>query len=306
MFDFPLQVYIAAAMVGVAMPLLWWSVSAPRTGEVAGNRVRTGYSTDLRDVVLAQSGRDRVISPMLASSARILRRRSPVGLVEALEKKIALAGMGVTWPVDRVLGMKLLLGASAALLGLLRFITQPTVGRLIFAAVMIIVGFWGPDYLIRSRGRRRQAAIGIELPDVLDQMTIAVEAGLGLEPALMQIVDHADGPIAEEFAYTVRDIRLGMGREQAFRGLTDRTDVPELRNFVGALVQADKLGAPLAQVLRLQAAEMRLIRRQRAEEEAQKLPLKMIFPLILCILPALIMVLLGPAIIDAIDGFSQL
>ncbi|MEZ5343271.1 MAG: type II secretion system F family protein [Acidimicrobiales bacterium] len=306
MFDFPIQVYIGACFVGFAVPLLWWSVSAPRTNEAAGNRIKSGYSTDLRDVVLAQSGQERVVSPMIARLASMLRRRSPSGVVEALERKVALAGMTATWPIDRVLGMKLLLGIAGSSLGLLRFVAQPTAGRLIAAAVLSVAGFWGIDYLLSVRGRRRQDALSQELPDVLDQMTISVEAGLGLEPALMQIVDHAEGPIAEEFSYVVRDIRLGMGRERAFRAMTDRTDVPELRSFVAAMVQADKLGAPLANVMRLQAGEMRLIRRQRAEEEAQKLPLKMIFPLILCILPALVMVLLGPAIIDAIDGFSKI
>ena len=248
MFDFPIQVYLGATLAGVALPLLWWSVSAPRTNEAAGNRIKAGYSTDLRDVVLAQSGQERVISPMLATLARLMRRRSPAGLVEALERKLALAGMASTWPIDRVLGLKLLLGLSGVVFGVLRFAAQPTTGRLLATVIFGVAGFWGPDYLIGMRARRRQSAIGVELPDVLDQMTIAVEAGLGLEPALMQIVDHADGPMAEEFGYTVRDIRLGMGREKAFRAMTDRTDVPELRSFVAAMIQADKLGAPLAEV----------------------------------------------------------
>jgi tight adherence protein C len=199
--------------------------------------------------------------------------------------------------------MKLLLGGGGAVIGLIRYATVPGVGRLFFAVVIAVTGFWGPDLLLSSRARRRQLRISVELPDVLDQMTVAVEAGLGFEPAMVHITDHVEGPLSEEFRHAVRDIRLGMSRELAFRGMVDRTDVAELRHFVAALIQADKLGTPLVQVLRAQAAEMRTTRRQRAEEAAQKLPLKMIFPLVLCILPALIMVLIGPAVLQVLDAF---
>ena len=303
MFDFPIQVYAASALIILALPLMWWSVSAPRNAEKMAKRLQAGYSTDLREAMLARPASERLVSPLLERLAGVVRRFSAVGFVEAAERRLALAGLSGTWPVDRLLGMKLLLGGGAAAYGLIRYVAAPGMDRLVFAIVITVAGFWGLDYLLGVRARRRQRQISIELPDVLDQMTVAVEAGLGFEPAMMHIIDHVEGPVSEEFKLAIRDVRLGMSRELAFRGMVERTDAPELRGFVSALVQADKLGTPLVQVLRNQAAEMRTIRRQRAEEEAQKLPLKMIFPLVLCILPALIMVLIGPAVMQAIEGW---
>jgi tight adherence protein C len=133
---------------------------------------------------------------------------------------------------------------------------------------------------------------------------IAVEAGLGFEAALGYVSDNLDSAIGEEFAHALQDIKVGLTRSQAFDALTRRTDVPELRQFVVALQQAEKLGVPIAKVLRVQSSELRVVRRQNAEENAQKLPVKMILPLILCILPALVVVILAPAAFDAMDTFS--
>jgi tight adherence protein C len=158
-------------------------------------------------------------------------------------------------------------------------------------------GFFIPDVLLDRMGRQRQQTIERELPDVLDQITICVEAGLGFEAAMARAASTGDGPLAGELAHTLQDISLGMPRPSALGQILDRTDVPDLRHFVLAIGQAERHGVPIAQVLRVQAAEQREKRRQRAEERALKIPVKIVVPLICCILPSLFVVLLGPAAI---------
>ena len=152
--------------------------------------------------------------------------------------------------------------------------------------------------------QERQQAIQLELPDTLDQMTIAVEAGLGFESAMARAGANGTGPLAEELVRTLQDIAVGQPRREAYLALADRTGVQDLRRFIRAVVQADQYGVSIADVLRTQAQEMRLKRRQRAEEKAMQIPVKVIFPLILCILPTLFIVLLGPAVMDMIAAFS--
>jgi tight adherence protein C len=160
-----------------------------------------------------------------------------------------------------------------------------------------VLGYAVPDLIIGSRGRQRQTQIGRELPDTLDQLTISVEAGLGFDAALMRVASTGTGPLAEELRRMLGELKVGVSRADAFRHLIDRTDVSELRHFALVLKQAEEFGLPIARVLRIQAAELRMKRRQRAEETAMKVPVKIVFPLVLCIFPALFVVLLGPAVI---------
>ena len=143
-----------------------------------------------------------------------------------------------------------------------------------------------------------------ELPDALDLLTISVEAGLAFDAALSQVARNTDGPLAEEFFRVLQEMQIGLGRAEAMRALGERTDLPELRGFVSAMVQADSFGIPIASVLRVQASQMRIKRSQRAEELAQKVPVKILFPLIFCILPALFIVILGPAAITILHSFG--
>jgi tight adherence protein C len=177
---------------------------------------------------------------------------------------------------------------------------------LLIAVVATIVGYFLPELLMHSRGQERSAKIALELPDTLDQMTIAVEAGLGFDSAMAKAGRNGKGPLAEELVRTLQDMQVGQSRRQAYDSLGRRTDVPDLRKFVRAIVQADKYGVAIADVLRTQAAEMRIKRRQRAEEKAMEIPVKVIFPLMLCILPVLFIVLLGPAVLDIIRVFRSL
>ena len=194
-------------------------------------------------------------------------------------------------------------GASAGLT-LLLFLASPGVGMALLGVGVTAVAYLVPELLLYSRGQERKQAIGLELADTLDQMTIAVEAGLGFESAMARAAANGKGALAEELVRTLQDIAVGQPRRDAYLALAERTGVPDLARFIRAVVQADAYGVSIADVLRTQAQEMRLKRRQRAEEKAMQIPVKVIFPLILCILPTLFIVLLGPAVMDMVAAFS--
>ncbi len=306
MGELPFSVWVGAACVAAALPVLWWSVSSTRANPDVRSRLATARLTDLRELSLARPASERVVRPGLSSLGRLGRRLTPVGSLERLEKKIAAAGVAARWPVERVLSIKMILGGAGAVIGFTNWASEP--GRLdlfALAGALTAAGYLVPDVLLNNKGRARMDEISTQLPDVLDQITISVEAGLGFEAALAHVAQGTDGALGEEFRRTLHDIRLGMTREQAFGLLLQRVDVDELRHFVLALQQAERLGVPIADVLRTQSAELRVIRRQRAEENAQKLPVKMIFPLILCILPALVLVIMAPAVFSFFDNFPS-
>jgi tight adherence protein C len=226
-------------------------------------------------------------------------RLSPAGAAAAIQHRLDVAGNPGTWTPDRVLAAKgvglLGLGVVGAAYGLA--ITH-SIG-LAFIGLLVggILGFFLPDLLLYNAGLRRQQRIQRALPDSLDMLTVCMEAGLGFDAALSQVARNTDGPLAAEFTRALQEMQIGQGRSDALRGMLARTTVPELRVFVAALVQAGELGIPIAKVLREQAVEMRVRRRQRAEELAQKVPVKIMFPLITCLFPALMVVVIGPGIL---------
>jgi tight adherence protein C len=168
---------------------------------------------------------------------------------------------------------------------------------------MALVGFFLPFYLIGSRARQRQNAIIKSLPDAFDLITTCVEAGLGLDAALSRVAEKVEGPFAQELQRALRDIALGKTRRDALKELGERTGVPDLIQFTNAVIQAEAMGSSIGQVLRVQSDQLRVRRRQRAEEAAYKAPVKMLFPLVLCIFPTLFIVILGPAIITIMQDF---
>jgi len=196
------------------------------------------------------------------------------------------------------------LAVIAAALSALVVAGNPGLLTVVMGVVVTGVAYVLPELLLYSRGQERQEAISLQLADTLDQMTIAVEAGLGFESAMARAAGNGKGALAEELTRTLQDIAVGQPRRDAYLALAERTGVPDLARFIRAVVQADAYGVSIADVLRTQAQEMRLKRRQRAEEKAMQIPVKVIFPLILCILPTLFIVLMGPAALDIIDAFS--
>jgi len=307
--DAPLKVVLASAGVATAVPLLFWGIAGVgrrrhRPDERApGTKERS--VVDEHQLELGQPALGRIVRPVLGAIARRLRKLTPAGWVAALERRVRLAGSPAGWTVERTLALKLLLAIATLITGslwVMRF-TEPdsspilTVGRIALVPLLALVLYLLPDLGLRLRGRDRQQAIQTALPDALDQMSISVEAGLGFDASLGRVVESGSGPLIEELQRTLGEVAIGISRKQAFRHLVERTDVPELRHFVFAVNQAEEFGLPIAQVLRVQSKELRIIRRQRAEERAMKIPVKIVFPLVLCIFPALFVVLLVPAAI---------
>ena len=169
----------------------------------------------------------------------------------------------------------------------------------------LLVGFYGPNLFLYQQSYDREEKIQRSLADAIDLLTISVESGLGFDAALQQVSRNTTGPLAEEFARALREMQIGQGRTDAMRALSERTNLPDLKSFVSALVQADSFGIPIGQVLRVQSAEMRVKRRQRAEEKAQQVPVKITIPLIFCILPCLFLAVMGPAAISIMDNFAK-
>ncbi len=246
-------------------------------------------------------------SAQLPSWARRLALRlSPAGVASSLQHRLDVAGNEPGWTPDRVLAFKGIgLVVGAALLAVAS-VHNPGLA-IVYAAIGGVGGFFVPDLLLYNKGLKRQARIVNALPDAIDMLTVCVEAGLGFDGALAQVARNTRGPLAEEFARALQEMQIGLSRAQALRGMVTRTTVPELRSFVSALIQAGELGIAVARVLREQAVEMRVRRRQRAEEKAQKVPVKIMFPLVTCLFPALLVVIIGPGAISiarALFGFS--
>ncbi|MPZ71760.1 MAG: type II secretion system F family protein [Nitriliruptorales bacterium] len=306
----PALIFFAVLCIVGAMPVLWISVAGSRrineaaTTQNLRRGLATTGTTDLRQVLLTKSAGERAVRPAMQRIAGLVRRLMPAGVVDALEHKIVLAGRPVQWPLERVLAGKLILGAAGLVFGFLSFSANPSPKSLLFAFAATGLGLFGPDLILSRRGRERQAQIERALPDTLDQITICVEAGLGFEAAMARAGGAGSGPLADEIVRTLQQMQLGSTRGQALRGLTERTEAPDLRRFVVALVQAEAYGLPIADVLRTQASELRKKRRQRAEEHAMKIPVKIIFPLVLCILPTLMIMVMGPAGIRMSKFFS--
>lgn len=246
----------------------------------------------------------RIFAPMAQSIATQAAKMMPKGMVQGIEQKLILAGEPMT--VNGFIMMRLICaGLFLALPVLLIFgagmgITLVSLG--LFAA-FALVGVMLPGMWLSSRVSQRQNQIIKSLPDAFDLITTCVEAGLGLDAALARVAEKVEGAFADELTRTLRDIGLGKMRREALRELADRTGVPDLTTFVNAVIQAEQMGSSVGQVLRVQADQLRVRRRQRAEEQAYKAPVKMIFPLVLCIFPTLFIVILGPAAITILQDF---
>lgn len=298
----PSNAVLGALAIGVSLPVLWWSVASARGAGAGGSLLarflrRGEKTTDLRQLALAESAGSRVLFPALKRLTRRIRRVTPAGWVESIERDVTLAGLERSWPIEKVLAANVLTVAGGAALAVWQLSGGISMITLASAALAAGVGALLPSVLLSSRARVRQEALERELPDALDQITMGVEAGLGFEGALLRVAEGGRGPLAEELTRLLKEMHIGVTRSTALRNLTERTDVADLDGFVIAVTQAEQYGLPIAQVLRVQAAELRVKRRQRAEEKAMKLPLKLVFPLGLCIFPALFIVLVGPGAI---------
>jgi tight adherence protein C len=284
----------------VLLAIVLVSVAA---GSTAGGHAATGVD---RSVALVQalgnapteltkefdkSFGERVMAPFQQRASKIARRLSGSDAPERIRKRLDVAGNPAGWTVERVQAGKVI-GAVTLFLGSV-------------AITATLVGWFGPNFYLYQKIYDRSKRMQRELPDAIDLMTISVESGLAFDAAVQQVARNTQGPLADEFSRVLREMQIGQGRAEALRGLSERTEVDDLKSFVTAMVQADSFGIPIANVLRIQSSEMRTKRRQRAEEQAQKVPVKITVPLIFCILPCLFIAVMGPAVIHIMDSFSS-
>lgn len=250
---------------------------------------------------------DRVIEPMQARALTFGRRITGADQAERIRVKLEVAGNPRGWSVDRVVSLKVLCAVVFPVIplayGLL--LGFGITWLILLAGAGLAVGFFAPDLYLYQTAYNRSDQIKRTLADAVDLLTISVEAGLGFDAAIQQVARNTTGPLAEEFSRVLREMQLGMGRSEALRALGDRSNVDDLKTFVGSMVQADAFGIPIGQVLRVQSNEIRVKRRQYAEAKAQQVPVKIMVPLVLCILPCLFVVVMGPAVLSAIDAFNS-
>jgi tight adherence protein C len=232
-------------------------------------------------------------------------RLTPAGYVNKLDRLLSLAGRPASMPLGRLLAAKPALGLLGGILGLFIIAGGPTPILKLVGLFVFFLGYFIPDLMLYSKGQERQKAMQLELANTLDQMLISVEAGLGFEGAMARAGENGKGPLSEELVRTLQDMQVGRSRREAYLALAERTNIPELRSFVQAVVQADTYGIAISRVLRVQAKVMRVKRRQRAEEKAMKLPVNILFPLLFFIFPVLFIAVLGPAVINTIETFAN-
>jgi tight adherence protein C len=303
---------IAVAAIGIGIGLIVWAVLAQAEDKRAireSLRGIDGYEgvASERDRELLNPLRERALIPIVGGMTKLGRRFTPVGYVEGVRHKFTLSGRGSADDIDRFLAIRVAT-VVAIPVGLwfwmiynpLGFTGITQLGAAGFTAMALLMG---PDAILNRKVEERQHAVRVQLPDILDLLTISVEAGLGFEQALDRTIHAVPGPLTEEFSRMLGETRAGASRAEAMRALEARLDVPEVRSFVLAILQADTFGISIGRVLRSQAEDMRIRRRQLAQEKAQKAPVKMLIPMVFCIFPALFVVVLGPAMINISNNF---
>ncbi|MBV8692160.1 MAG: type II secretion system F family protein [Actinobacteria bacterium] len=294
----------------VALGLGVWVVleQADERATIRGSlRQLQGYELDnARDRELAEPVRERVILPIVTRLVGVGKVFTPADYVAKVRHRLTVAGKPTQEQLDRFLAVRVI---TIALIPVWFFVSLFVLhlgrrnGFLVFA-LLALASVLGPDAILNRRMAERQHLIQIKLPDILDLLTISVEAGLGFEQALDRTVGAVPGPLSEEFARMLGEVRAGARRADAMRALDERTDVSEVRSFVLAILQADTFGVSIGRVLRSQADEMRVRRRQLAQERAMKAPVKMLIPMVFCVFPALFVVVIGPAVLSFIHGFK--
>lgn len=282
--------------------------TAERTGVNRSIAVLEALTSAPKDMTteLEPPFRDRVLLPLLARAQGVGHALTPADANQRLRSKLDLAGNPNGWTAERVSAGKVICFVAALFLSLVLCLAiglgfVPTLGVVVIAS---LAGYMAPNFYLYQRAYDRTEQLQRELPDAIDLLTISVESGLGFDAATAQVARNTTGPLSGEFARMLQEMQIGKSRGDALRGLAERTQVPEVRSFVSAMVQADAFGIPVGQVLRVQSSEIRVKRRQWAEEAAQKVPVKILIPLIFCILPCLFIVVLGPAAIEMINNFK--
>lgn len=299
---------IIALFIALALGVYAVLEQADERATIRGSlRQLQGYELDnARDRELAEPVRDRVLVPVIARLVGLGKVFTPAEYVAKVRHRLTVAGKPMQEQLDRFLALRVITIALIPVWFFVSFfvLTLSKTNSFLVFALLALASVLGPDAILNRRMAERQHAIQVKLPDILDLLTISVEAGLGFEQALDRTVGAVPGPLSEEFARMLGEVRAGARRADAMRALDERTDVAEVRSFVLAILQADTFGVSIGRVLRSQADEMRVRRRQLAQERAQKAPVKMLIPMVFCVFPALFVVVIGPAVLSFMHNFK--
>ena len=269
----------------------------------------TMQAKNLEELELQQPFLERTLRPLAASLSNRASRIASTSFTERTEKRLALAGNPGDLRVADWIGIKVIAAVIGGVLfvflfGVVGLMSFPFPIGYLFGIIGLLFGYTVPEFWLGGRVKKRQKAILLMIPDALDLLTISVRAGLGFDAALGKVVEKLKGPLSDEFRRALAEVRVGKARRDALRDIVPRTEVVPLTNFIGAIIQAEQLGVSVSKVLQVQSEQLRIERRQRAEEQAAKAPIKMLFPLVGCIFPSLFIVILGPAIILIVQNLA--
>ncbi len=300
----PLPLIVAAVAAGAIILIFLGLVGGQPVDPVHARLTQLGtmQAKNLEELELQQPLFERTIRPLAARLSGFVGRVTSTSFTQQTEKRLALAGnpgglRTADWLGIKAVGALVGAGVFFLLFFVVGVMDLPIDIRALMLPIGLLFGYTLPEFWLGGRVRRRQKEILLQIPDALDLLTISVRAGLGFDGALAKVVEKLKGPLTEEFRRALAEIRVGKARRDALRDIVPRTDVGALTNFIGAIIQAEQLGVSISKVLQVQSEQLRIERRQRAEEMAAKAPIKMLFPLVGCIFPSLFIVILGPAII---------
>jgi tight adherence protein C len=298
-----LLLLLALASLALAVFLIGEVATLPTRQRQGSIRRAATYGSKKKSVnqMVAQAGiRERAVSPAATAMARVVLRVSPKATLDGINAKLLAAGLGRRLSPTTFLAAKGITAIGGLFVGLMiaGAGNSPASKTFLTAGGLALMGFFIPDTVITFKARSRNERIQAELPDALDLLAVSVEAGMGFDGAITKLTEHMDGPLAEEFALTLGEMRIGESRQEALRKMSDRVASPEMSSFTRAVIQADQLGISLGRILKLQAGEARNRRQAAAEERAMKAPIKMLFPTVVFIFPAMFIVILGPAFLN--------
>jgi tight adherence protein C len=306
-----LLLFLIPAIPAAVIFFVFVRMSLPRGNAVTIEERLTHFAerpASLEELELQQPFYDRVIRPMVSGITRFLGRLTPAQGMEKLRQQMVLAGNPYNMGTAEFMGARVM--SMAILAGVTFFLTiimaAGPLNMLLYTGVMALVGYLLPVYWLRSKIKARQKSILKTLPDAIDLMTISVEAGLAFDGAMQRVADKWDNELGREFRQAISEMRVGKTKRDALHELVQRTGVPDLSTFVASIIQADQLGVSIAKVLRIQSEQMRIRRRQRAEEQAHKAPILMMIPMVFLIFPSTYIVLLGPAVPKVMQAFGGL
>ncbi len=299
-----IPILVAAAAAGAILLIAFGLAGSSPVDPVQARLTQLGtmQAKSLEELELQSPFIERTLRPIAAGLSARMSRVASSSFREKAEKRLALAGNPGNLRVADWLGIKAVGAIGGGLLfiflfGVIGVLGLPPILRILMGGIGLLFGYTIPEFWLGGRVKKRQHAILLQIPDALDLLTISVRAGLGFDGALAKVVEKINGPLTDEFRRALAEVRVGKPRRDALRDIVPRTEVAPLTNFIGAIIQAEQLGVSISKVLQVQSEQLRIERRQRAEEMAAKAPIKMLFPLVGCIFPSLFIIILGPAII---------